>query len=612
MSQLPILSSEKIFEYCKVHPNLNEWRPLAGLDTDVFDKLILEPMHRFAEVVQLAPASESHHHAGPGGLFTHTVDVITIALKKRRGYQLPLGGTISEINDQRHLWTMGIFVACLLHDVGKLSATIRLLVKYKNGTERIWNTHTEILPKLKTAVSYRIVFEKTPYEYHHKVALTHFEILPRMARSWLFSAPQVVSEVCAYLWGDRFESGIIGEIAEFADGESTARNLLIPADHRFSNAIPAIDRYLKMIRRWIAENAIRINVNGGMGWVDQKGHLYLVCRSLADKMIQECDSQGLKNLPQDPVRIYDILQEHGYALPTQDGKAIWNINITTPTFSHKLTCLKFEARKFSTPTKLLVPLEGEITIGAQEPRRDPLLPNTSPHVPDPIHEAESLPSTEVNAQQLAEETTTASAEENQFLCETNVLNSADEYQDSILDPDTPIGSSQDYNNRALINSNETAENAPQESVEKVVAPVPNIQAEKPLDWEAGDTGDRFLQWLKKGLIEKTILINNVNAEVHIVEEGVFLLAPAIFKTFLNRHGLNGESLHKNMSKRFARLRVNIRTNDMNVQPYWVFSNNRATKIQGWLLPFSVIYENDYPIPKPNKFIRKNLEDKNAD
>ncbi|GGY79074.1 helicase [Cellvibrio zantedeschiae] len=612
MSQLPILSAEKIFEYCKVHPNLNEWRPLAGLDTDVFDKLILEPMHRFAEVVQLAPASESHHHAGPGGLFAHTVDVITIALKKRRGYQLPLGGTISEINEQRHLWTMGIFVACLLHDVGKLSATIRLLVKYKNGTERLWNTHTEILPKLKAAVSYRIVFEKTPYEYHHKVALTHFEILPRVARSWLFSAPQVMSEVCAYLWGDRFESGIIGEIAEFADGESTARNLLIPADHRFSNAIPAIDRYLKMIRHWIAENAIRINVNGGMGWVDQQGHLYLVCRSLADKLIQECEGQGLKNLPQDPVRIYDILQEHGYALPTKDGKAIWNINIATSTFSHKLTCLKFEARKFSSPSKVLKPLEGEITIGSEEGRRAPLQANEHSSISDHQNEAGLVPATETTTHEPGKQAPTNANDDQPLASEAATSDPADEYQDSIIDSDTPIRSRSNNDTSSLDTSNETAGKVLREYEEKVLVPVANIQSEKHLDWEAGDTGDRFLQWLKKGLIEKTILINNVNAEVHIVEEGVFLLAPAIFKTFLNRHGLNGESLHKNMSKRFARLRVNIRTNDMNVQPYWVFSNNRATKIQGWLLPFSVIYENDYPIPKPNKFIRKNLEDKNAD
>ena len=86
-----------------------------------------------------------------------------------------------------------------------------------------------------------------------------------------------------------------------------------------------------------------------------------------------------------------------------------------------------------------------------------------------------------------------------------------------------------------------------------------------LNIEAADTPRRFLGWLKKGLIEKTLLINDVNAEVHIVAEGVFLLAPAIFKSFLNKHGLPGEAQHKNLSRRFARLRVHVKAGDVLVE-----------------------------------------------
>jgi hypothetical protein len=93
--------------------------------------------------------------------------------------------------------------------------------------------------------------------------------------------------------------------------------------------------------------------------------------------------------------------------------------------------------------------------------------------------------------------------------------------------------------------------------------------------------------------------------VHIVDEGVFLLAPAIFKTFLRLHGVSEEK-HKNLSKRFQNLRKHIRNGDVNIHPYWVSSTNRKTKINGWLLPFNVIYENDYPVPKPNKYIKKEL------
>jgi integrating conjugative element relaxase (TIGR03760 family) len=363
MSQLlPICTAEQLFAQCKLDPNLAELRTLAGLDAPVFDLLIKTPIYQFAELVQLAPASEAHHHAGPGGLLKHTLDVITLALKKRRGFQLPIAGSLSEISTQRHLWTYAIFVGCLLHDIGKLSANTRLILIAKDGSEKPWTPHSGTMTHLKNLKGYRIEFRKTPYHYHAHLALTHWDLIPKEARTWLIEASNIMAELTAWLWGDKFESGTIGDIVEAADRESTAKDLQLPNEPRFSNAIPVIERYLKIIRQWIQDGTIKINTNGGMGWVDEYGHLYLVCRSLAEKLIQECNSQGLKHLPQDPVRVYDILQEHGYALPTDDGKAIWPIRVKTSGYEHKFTCLKFEARKLTLPSRPLRALEGEISI----------------------------------------------------------------------------------------------------------------------------------------------------------------------------------------------------------------------------------------------------------
>jgi hypothetical protein len=569
---LPILIAKELLLHCGLDPAVNEWRPLTGVDTNVFNTLFLESLYRYAEAVQLAPASEAHHHAGVGGLLVHTIEVVTLALKKRRGYQLPLGGSIGDINDQRLLWTYGVFVACLLHDIGKLSANIRLIVQHKDGTEKNWTPHDESLVQSKTAISYRIHFEKTLYAYHHKIALTHVDFLSRLGRAWLAQSPTVMTQVCSYLWGDRFESGVIGEIAEFADRESTARYLQIPSDHTFSNTLSAIDRYVKMMRQWIADGALRVNVNGGMGWVDNDGYLYVVCRALAEKMIQESASLGLKSLPQEPVRIYDILQEHGYALPTPEGKAVWYVSVKTDTFEHSFTCLKFEARKFTPPSKLLRPLDGEITLQA----------TITPETVERTHEKSS------GGKEVAEE-----------VVEKQKLHEHGSAHDAV----------EKHTAKNIRDSHLDADLKNKESVKKIHEPIDENETEalSRFNIESHDAPARFVQWLKKGLIEKTILINDVTAEVHIVEEGILLLAPAIFKTFLNKHGLQGETKHSNLSKRFARLRLHIRNGDLNIHSYWVCASNRASKINGWLLPFAVIYENDYPIPKPNKYIRKNLE-----
>lgn len=363
ITALPILSYEELCNTVGIDPDLRPWRRIAGLDDHVFNVLIRVAWVRYCESVQLAPASEAHHHAGPGGLLIHTHEVITLALKQRRGLQLPVGGSISVINDQRHLWTFGVFAACLLHDIGKLSASIRIQLTMRDGSTRLWNPHDEPLSKFAQAKSYSIAFIKTPYTYHHFIALSFFDILPRVARAWIANETQLMQQICAHLRGDRFESGIIGEIVEQADMKSTAKDLQLPVSiQRFSNAIPVIDRFIGFIRTWIREYEIKININGGMGWVDDDGYVYFVCRSLAQKIIDECADKGINDVPRDHVRFYDILQDHGYAIPTPDGKAIWSIAVKGADFHHRFTCLKFEARRLTVPTRLLSPFAGEIIV----------------------------------------------------------------------------------------------------------------------------------------------------------------------------------------------------------------------------------------------------------
>lgn len=627
---LPALTPEQLFAQCKLDYSLSELCTLTGLDTAIFDLLVRQPILDFAELVQLAPASESHHHAGPGGLLTHTLDVITLALKKRRGYQLPIAGSLTEIANQRHLWTYAVFVGCLLHDIGKLSANTRLVPVAKDGTEKFWTPHSGPITQLKNIKGYRVEFRKTPYQYHAHLALTHWSLVPQYARTWLIEASNIMAELTAWLWGDKFESGTIGEIIESADRESTAKNLQLPIDKRFSNQIPVIDRYLKIIRQWIQDGAIKININGGMGWVDEYGHLYLVCRSLAEKLIQECNSQGLKSLPQDPVRIYDILQEHGYALSMEDGKAIWPIRVKTSSYEHKFTCLKFDGRKLTLPSRPLRALDGVISIGGNEiqetaqVKQEPAKENVKTYEDSAAatQDTAAIPEGEKTRDGRAHAADTADAEaiisdmpsDDEILAAVDAAEEHEEaeiFSDRLEDagqemlPPSSLDTVEKVREAAKETDSNQQENASQREGKEAGAVADNIGLIRNLEYEAPDTGVKFLAWLQRGLLEKTILINNPTAEIHIVEEGVLMIAPAIFKTFLRLHNLPEEK-HKNLSKRFGNLRKHIRNSDMNIHPYWVSSSNRASKINGWLLPFNVIYENDYPVPKPNKYIKKNL------
>lgn len=95
----------------------------------MYDAAVRPVIAAFAEFVQLLPASESHHHAEPGGLFTHTMEVANFALDYRRGQILPKGAPPEAIGEQAHRWTYAVFIAALLHDVGKPIADVRVQLR---------------------------------------------------------------------------------------------------------------------------------------------------------------------------------------------------------------------------------------------------------------------------------------------------------------------------------------------------------------------------------------------------------------------------------------------------------------------------------------------------
>lgn len=709
LQALPILSAHELLTRQGIDTRLRDWRTLIGSDDAIFDPYIQEPFFRYAEAVQLCPASESDHHAGPGGLLVHTYDVITLALKKRRGLQLPKGGSVDQINAQRHLWTYAVFAAGLLHDIGKLLGSIRIVLQLNNGKELVWTPHDQPIKQIKLVQSYRIEFVKTPYSYHTQVALTLFDFLPIASRAWLARDPVIMMQLCAYLRGDRFESGVIGDILESADMSSTAAAQLRPDSQRFSNKASTIERLVHFVRNWLAEGDIKVNKNGGMAWVDEHGHIYIVCRALADKIIRHCDDLGITDLPRDPVRLYDIFQDYGFALPTVENRAIWNVQISCAEYTHHFTCLKFDVRRLFVPTRLPIAFDGSILDESALKRiKKPQSPNSESQLAAKTisQETESNQETgdsnaELNDQkyafqeaagdqETAENPETAKNPEAVFFDEAELISSqetadsldlekiggegvqslyaaedipndhqaesqsvqdaanfaahefdsspeeADEipiFRDTI-DPADHSLDAEDKTHTAAQNSHalhsqETAVTHNSEAeltANQEAAPIKSQEAASEakiiktkfskfsisgeavfepgaVSMENEQLQRMFLQWLRLNLIERKITYNKPDALVHFFQGNVLLLGPAIFVNFLVLHGLDGPKEHHKLSKRFGRLKLNIKSEDgMHLNSVYVSSNNKTSRIWVWKLPANVIFDNPDDVPADNKFI----------
>lgn len=74
-----------------------------------------QPPERYADLVQLFPASESHHHAYPGNMLDHGLEIVAYALKLRQSHLLPAGATPEAQTAQAEAWTADRAVDSSVH-----------------------------------------------------------------------------------------------------------------------------------------------------------------------------------------------------------------------------------------------------------------------------------------------------------------------------------------------------------------------------------------------------------------------------------------------------------------------------------------------------------------
>src|SRR3546814_7406536 len=70
----------------------------TSLSRQQFATLYRTPLERYAELVQAFPASEAHHHAYPGGMLDHGLEIVAYSLKLRQSHLLPIRSEEQRLN----------------------------------------------------------------------------------------------------------------------------------------------------------------------------------------------------------------------------------------------------------------------------------------------------------------------------------------------------------------------------------------------------------------------------------------------------------------------------------------------------------------------------------
>jgi integrating conjugative element relaxase (TIGR03760 family) len=535
----------------------------TSLSRAQFATLYRAPMERYAALVQQFPASESHHHAYPGGMLDHGLEIVAYALKLRQSRLLPVGAPPEMQAAQAEAWTAATAYAALLHDIGKIAVDIE--VEHANG-ERWHPWHGALVRP------YRFRYRKDrSYRLHESAAgLLYTQILDRPIMDWLSGFPELWSALLYVLAGHKEQAGVLGELVTQADQASVAQELGGNPQKALLAPKQALQRKLLDGLRHLVRNELKLNQpQASDGWLTHDA-LWLVSKTVADKLRAHLLGQGIEGIPESNPTLFNVLQEHGIAQATADGKAIWKATVNgTNGWTHSFTFLKLAPASIWEIDDRPIPFGGVVTIDSD---------NTTPHVGTSASTSANTPATSSSTGTTMSPVDPASI----------TARAPGDAVDSLLDL---LGSSPPHTPEPR----DVPQMADTVAADQP-APAPVLPNATPLSHpdaaSPGEpSGEHFIAWLRDGIATHRLVINDAKALVHTVAGTVYLVSPGIFQRYVQEHPdvtrlakQEQQSDWEWVQKRFEKLRLHRKQdNGLNIWVCEVTGPRKTRRLHGYLL-----------------------------
>ncbi|MFP3562913.1 MobH family relaxase [Paraburkholderia sp. SIMBA_030] len=574
---LPVLGYVELLGTTGMQGTVRRIGSSVGLSTENERRDVMPLIQRLTEFVQLLPASESHHHAQPGGLLIHLLEVARHALHFREGYRLPLGASPEDQMRHGARCSYAVLAGALLHDIGKLLCDLK--VELVSGTEdRPWVPLAGSMNE-QGGQWYRVDFPEPAqrdYGAHARLPIVLLQrLVPSASLGWLAQYPPALDELAAYLSGDAAaKDGALAKIVGEADRRSVAQNLLAGPRTRFATArtVPLIERLMEGLRRLLAEGEVPLNRAGATGYCDGES-LWCVAKTLAEAVRayvvrNELQQPGAAGIPSDNNRLFDTWQEYGALVPTPEGGAIWTVEVTVGNWQQIFTVLRFPlGRLYADPGRYPRALppgavrvaeagrdeepgseEGDLpgtaattdvrsdlreegdpeqtavvdasppSAGArmEEPAGTPLTRQPMPDLPGPTGDGPApAPAADAPAPPSRDDTA-------DFLPEAESASALQAEATRIGETPKADGPVPD-----LVTS-------PVRPKQKAKVPAKSVVSREG-GRQPRPNAERFMAWVQEGIASGALPYNESMARVHFVPEGMLLVTPAVFRDFAQAH-----------------------------------------------------------------------------
>ncbi len=493
----------------------------------------LSPINVLANYLQKLPASQNHHHAHDGGFLLHVLEVIELALTKRHTYMLPVGASVETQSAKKDLWNYAVFTCALCHDIGKLISDIAILLFDKKGNKLgRWTPFSGAMNDISTAYYYIYEYNTDRKYQQHKLlpALILHKFFSASALDYLAKDKELFNLLLMTINGRMAEGGTLADIIKYADSTSSAKSLKnIQTETTTTYATPkSLADKLLDTLKYLLVEQ-KIKINQpGAPIFTTDKYVYLVSKVIMDAVRETLTKDNQQGIPYNNTRLMDELLQFNIIIPTTDNKAIWSIKITGGGFKKEI----------------------ELTT---------LKVNISR-----IYGQEQYP---------------------QCFTGTIVEQITQDNQQTEKDNTTSTGPDD------TTTTEQTTEQ--EQSLDDVLPPgVDNTRNTDDTTTTEQTTEQDFSSWLRDGINNKTLEINNAKAKLHTLKEGLFLVSPLIFKLF------SEVNWHK-AQKKFTNLKITLK-NERNENIFKVKVKKSEKKIiSGYIVPNAketIGIKNELPAP----------------
>ncbi len=349
-----------------------------GLPDEEFARYVEPILNNFAELAHLLPASQSHHHDGPGGLLRHSMEVAAFTLDGCLTTAFDAGETPSRRSMRLRRWYVAGVAAGLLHDAGKPLSDIRA-TSFEGGEE--WNYERETLHawSSRTGINrYFLHWNPDRHANHVQVSVSLVRgIIPDEARAWIRDGGHDIYEAMLDAISGA-GAGPLTSLVRAADEASVKRDLLKGPRNTTGGdtGVPVARLVTDAMLRLIEKGTWKANVPGGRVWIATDG-IYIAWTMAADEIVQMVVADGVVAIPRAADTLVGILAAHGIAERASNGDVYWYV---TPHLLRKngqapaLRCIKLLSPDILFPLTPLPP-PVSISLGKEGKARDLIAPN---------------------------------------------------------------------------------------------------------------------------------------------------------------------------------------------------------------------------------------------